>query len=311
MFLRSAEQIQVYFEAVSSIVAKEQERQSLRTPSHTIRWLIKFFMEKSVVRLKSCCIAATLAFLCFCFAGQAQTRVSAHRGDSFNAPENTIPAFRLAVKKGAPQIELDIHMSRDGKLVLMHDDTVDRTTNGKGRVEDLTFSELRALDAGSWFGPKFAGTQIPTLEEALAVIPAPILCNLHLKGSPGVAAKTVETLVSLGKLSQCFLAATQKQAAEARAVVPTVRICNMSRTKSLEDYAKSTIELHADFLQVRDTPEKKIPEGLAQAVQELHQHHILVNYFSADDEAKIRALQKAGVDYVLTNNLDLTQKVLA
>lgn len=261
-------------------------------------------------RWKFGCIVIALA-LCFCSAGQAQTRISAHRGDSHNAPENTIPAFQLAVKKGAPQIELDIHMSRDGKLVLMHDDTVDRTTNGKGRVEEMTLDELRALDAGSWFGPQFAGTRIPTLSEALAVIPAPILCNLHLKGSPGVAAKVAETLVSLGKLSQCFLAATQQQAAEARAVVPTVRICNMSRTKSLEAYAKSTMDLHAEFLQVRDTPEKKIPERLTQIVQELHQHHILVNYFSADDEEKIKALKDAGVDYVLTNNLDLAQKVLA
>jgi glycerophosphoryl diester phosphodiesterase len=112
-------------------------------------------------------------------------------------------------------------------------------------------------------------------------------------------------------VSQCFLAATRQQAIEAKAVAPEIRICNMSGRQPLGAYAKLTIELHADFLQILDTPEKEIPEGLAQVVQELHKNHVTVNYFSADDDAKIQALEGAGVDYVLTNNLDLAQRVLA
>ena len=109
------------------------------------------------------------------------TDACAHRGDVAAAPENTIPAFVSAVKKGAGMIEFDVQLSKDGHLVIMHDTSVDRTTNGKGRVSDLTFQELRALDAGGWFDPSFTNTQIPTLEEALNSIPTTIQNEI---GSP-------------------------------------------------------------------------------------------------------------------------------
>jgi glycerophosphoryl diester phosphodiesterase len=83
------------------------------------------------------------------------------------APENTLAAFDLAVAKGADVIELDVRRSRDGRLVVMHDATVDRTTDGTGRVADLTWDELRRLDAGGSFGPDFAGEPVPSLEEVL------------------------------------------------------------------------------------------------------------------------------------------------
>jgi glycerophosphoryl diester phosphodiesterase len=93
--------------------------------------------------------------------------VIAHRGASGYAPENTLAAFRRAVALGANFIETDLQLSRDARFVAIHDDSVDRTTNGKGRVHDLTLPELRRLDAGSWFGSEFASEQVPTLEEIL------------------------------------------------------------------------------------------------------------------------------------------------
>ena len=98
------------------------------------------------------------------------TLACAHRGDQACAPENTLAAFRSAVEKSAPMIEFDVQATHDGRLVIMHDPTVDRTTNGKGKVSELSFAEIRALDAGSWFKPRFKGEQVPTLEEALEVI---------------------------------------------------------------------------------------------------------------------------------------------
>jgi glycerophosphoryl diester phosphodiesterase len=91
----------------------------------------------------------------------------AHRGASAYAPENTIAAFDKAVEMKADYIEIDIQRSKDGKLVLIHDTTVDRTTDGSGKVGNLTFKELRNLDAGSWKGEQFAGAQIPTFDEIL------------------------------------------------------------------------------------------------------------------------------------------------
>jgi len=91
----------------------------------------------------------------------------AHRGASGYAPENTLAAFRKAVAMGLGFIETDLQLSRDARFVAIHDDTVNRTTNGQGSVHDLTLAELRRLDAGSWFGSSFVGERIPTLEETL------------------------------------------------------------------------------------------------------------------------------------------------
>lgn len=93
--------------------------------------------------------------------------VIGHRGASGHAPENTLAAFRKAVAMGATFIETDLHLSRDAHFVAIHDGTVNRTTNGQGSVHDLTLSELRQLDAGSWFGSEFSGERIPMLEEVL------------------------------------------------------------------------------------------------------------------------------------------------
>jgi glycerophosphoryl diester phosphodiesterase len=100
-------------------------------------------------------------------AGQETVLVIAHRGASGYAPENTLAAFRRAVALGATFIETDLQLSRDARFVAVHDQTVDRTTNGKGKVHDLTLADLRSLDAGSWFGSEFSGERIPTLEDIL------------------------------------------------------------------------------------------------------------------------------------------------
>ncbi|MDY3552274.1 glycerophosphodiester phosphodiesterase family protein [Gemmata sp. JC717] len=97
-------------------------------------------------------------------------RVAHHRGANRYAPENTLPAIRTAVGLGADFVEVDVRTTKDGKFVLMHDSTVNRTTNGKGKVADLTLDEIRKLDAGAWFGKPFAGTTVPTLDEALAAL---------------------------------------------------------------------------------------------------------------------------------------------
>ena len=90
-----------------------------------------------------------------------------HRGEHLVRPENTIPAFQEAIRVGADFIEVDVQTTKDGKLVLSHDGTVDRCTNGKGRVADMTFDEVEALDAGIKRGPQFAGTRVPTFDEVL------------------------------------------------------------------------------------------------------------------------------------------------
>ena len=143
-------------------------------------------------------ILLSLFSLCSLFA--TATEACAHRGDQKAAPENTLAAIRLAVEKGAAQIEFDIYQTVDKQLVVIHDGTVDRTTNGKGAVNKFRFEDIRALDAGSWFAPKFAGEKVPTLEEVLRLVPHTILCNVHLKNSPGVAEATAKVIARMERL---------------------------------------------------------------------------------------------------------------
>lgn len=93
--------------------------------------------------------------------------VIAHRGASSYAPENTYAAFDLALRMGAKGFEMDVHLSADGKIVVIHDRTLERTTNGSGAVNQKTLAELLTLDAGSWFGPEFTGERIPLLEDLM------------------------------------------------------------------------------------------------------------------------------------------------
>jgi glycerophosphoryl diester phosphodiesterase len=122
--------------------------------------------------------------------------VEAHRGASAECPENTLCAFRRAVELGAPSIELDIHVSRDGELVVMHDETVKRTTGSEGRIAELTLAELRRLECGAHKHARFAGEPVPTLAEALALTRAHGVCyNVEVKAFSSPQAP--ERLVSL------------------------------------------------------------------------------------------------------------------
>lgn len=105
----------------------------------------------------------------------------AHRGAMDTHPENTIAAFKAAVEAGAQMIELDVWLTKDKKMVVVHDATVDRTTNGTGEILSLTLKEIKKLDAGSWKSPEFNEERIPTFDEVLHVIPKNIWINVHIK----------------------------------------------------------------------------------------------------------------------------------
>ncbi|HZW81933.1 MAG TPA: glycerophosphodiester phosphodiesterase [Candidatus Deferrimicrobium sp.] len=120
-----------------------------------------------------------------------------HRGASSLAPENTLPAFNLAAHSGA-QIELDVQLSKDGQVVVIHDERLERTTNGKGFVGNHTLAELKQLDAGSWFSEKYAGTSIPTLDEVFTTLPNKVSINIELKTNfipyTGIEQKVIESV---------------------------------------------------------------------------------------------------------------------
>lgn len=129
-------------------------------------------------------------------------QVVGHRGTVKFAPENTIPAIKAAIDLGVDLIEIDIRETKDGELVLMHDETVNRTTNGSGNLSDMTLDEVKQLDAGSWFSDKFTGTRVPTLREALAAMRGKALPDLDFKaGTPRHLIEIVEEEELLGKVT--------------------------------------------------------------------------------------------------------------
>lgn len=111
--------------------------------------------------------------------------VIGHRGAAGEAPENTLASFRLAAEQGSHMVELDIHMSEDGKLIVCHDDTLDRTTDISGAIRSLHSDVIREADAGSWFSPSFAGERVPFLEEVYDLLPEHIEINVEVKDSGG------------------------------------------------------------------------------------------------------------------------------
>jgi len=134
--------------------------------------------------------------------------VSGHRGLKVSFPENTLLAFRQALEACVDMLEFDLRLTKDRKLVVIHDETVDRTTNGTGRVGDLTLEELRTLDAGGWFGKPFEGLKIPTFEELCELLAGypEVLLNVEIKPSGDAleaADRAVETLRAFGDLERC------------------------------------------------------------------------------------------------------------
>ena len=224
------------------------------------------------------------------------TYCCAHRGAPNTHPENTIAAFVEAIELGVDMIEFDVRVTADGYAVLMHDATVDRTTNGTGAVEELTLAEIKQLDAGSWKDVKFAGTEVPSFAETLEVMPPDILLNIELKAGELVVDLVIAHLNKLDIINQSLLAARNDQAAHARELVPGIKIINFSRQDDADKYIDNTIETGAQYIQFgrRTTT--------AERVARCHEHGIIVNVFKSDEPDDQGLLMDWGVDYILTDD---------
>ena len=226
----------------------------------------------------------------------------AHRGGFESTPENTVPGFKEAIKYGAQMIEFDIQFSKDSALVIMHDGTVDRTTNGSGAVADMTLNEIRKLDAGSKKGSQFAGTKVPTLDETLALMPKNVWLNCHLKGGSKLGAAVALVIQKTNRMHQAFLTCEEDAAQGARAACPAILICNAdSRYRAnVPQYVAATIKNKANFIQLLVL---KPGEDRTEQIALLKSNHIRINYFEAKEPEMLEGLFKSGVDFILTNDL--------
>jgi glycerophosphoryl diester phosphodiesterase len=141
--------------------------------------------------------------------------VIAHRGASSYAPENTLAAFDLAIRMGVHHIELDVHCTSDGHIVVIHDDTVNRTTNGAGPVTSYTLAALQELDAGSWFGDSYAGERIPTFAEVLKRYTGRVHIHTEIKGhSASLVPRTADLVRQYGMVGQVTITSFQQMRLE-------------------------------------------------------------------------------------------------
>ena len=229
----------------------------------------------------------------------------AHRGAMDTHPENTLSAFREAIRCGAHMIEFDVQLTKDRKLVVIHDTTVDRTTDGKGKVSDLTLKKIRQLDAGAWKSPEFAGEKIPTLQETLAVMPKTIWLNVHLYGGKKLGKRVAQVIAREGRCHQAFLACGAAAAKKAKATVRGIMICNMDRQADSWDYVKKTITMKADFIQLCGT----ITPHFRKYAEKLRENGIRVNYFGTDSPDELRTLFGMGVEFPLVNKIRESMKI--
>lgn len=236
------------------------------------------------------------------------TKIIAHRGASAYAPENTMEAFQIAIEMGADAIELDIHMSADGHIVVCHDETINRTSNGKGEIAKMT---LEALRRHNYLG-RFVGKQfnIPTLAEVLELIrPTQLGINIELKGGMGTE----------GNMEKRVLELVEEMSMGRRVLYSSFDHYCLSRIKSLLPTAKTGLlysnrmyepwiyagELRASALH----PKFSTVKGAAY-IKNAHEVGLKVNVWTVDSPKDMKKAIAFGVDGIITNVPNIARKVL-
>lgn len=227
--------------------------------------------------------------------------IIAHRGESSGAPENTISAIEGALASGASGIELDIHLTQDGVPVVIHDAAVDRCSNGKGLVAQMTLDQVKALDAGSWFAEPYQGERIPTLDEAIAAIRPPTFMVLHLRDHENSTDRCERALVDAierhdSRKRTVITHHTRHGLQRFRDMDPKLRLCWIPYgAEPGEEYVDDAYYMGCRFLQ------PKIADVTESFVKYAHEKDMWINVFWADEIADMERMIALKVDGIITN----------
>ncbi|SRR6266498_3827960 len=238
--------------------------------------------------------------------------IFAHRGASTYAPENTVVAFELALAQQADAIELDVKLSADGSVIVHHDPTVDRTTNGKGKIKDLSLVELKKLDAGSSFSQKFQGEKIPTLEEVFEAVGKRTFINVELTNYKTPNDHLVEMVCMLIK----------KHNMQKRVIFSSFLASNLSKTRSyLPEVPRGLLALNGvlgswarSFGFVFGKYQALHPyvtDMTQQEVSRVHRLHRRIHVWTVNKEEDMRRLFGWDVDGIFTDDPQLALRVRA
>jgi glycerophosphoryl diester phosphodiesterase len=274
-----------------------------------------------------CSLTAILSFLSFPYVAAGRENegdtpaarlvaaervlVIAHRGDSQRAPENTLPAFRSAVAAGADLVELDYFHSADGRLVVFHDETLDRTTDAeqifggeKIPLASKTFVDLQRLDAGAWFDPRFRGVKIPTLAESLDLIQAGSVTLIERKA--GGAPACIQLLREKDLLDQVVVQAFDwDYLADCHRLAPGLTLAALGK----EQLTSAKLE------QIENTGARAIgwrhDDLTSSAIAAAHRRGLKVWAYTVNDPARARELIAAGLDGVITDSPAVMKRLAA
>lgn len=228
--------------------------------------------------------------------------VVAHRGFSGKYPECTQISFEKALELDVEMVEFDLQLSRDKELIVIHDPSVDRTSDGTGKVEDLTLAQIKALDAGSWFAPQFRGQRFLIFQEALDLLAGKVRLNVHVKADDHtreeIMPRVIREFERRRLFESAYIASDEKTIVFAKKLAPQLEICNLS-TAPPENYLQRSGDIGCTILQPKNF------QVDAQFILEAQRLGFEVNPFYADDEAEMRRLIECGVDGILTNFPDL------
>jgi glycerophosphoryl diester phosphodiesterase len=244
-------------------------------------------------------------------------KVIAHRGASAYAPESTLEAFRLALQMGVDGVEMDVHMLRDGVIVAIHDSDVQRTTNGRGLISELTLKELKALDAGSWFNsafpkkakPEFALARIPTLQEIIDLMREnSVQLYIELKDPERYQPDFESNLLSMIRSHQLekrahFLSFSSQSVKKIKALDPAMQTALLI-SGSIKNAVETATRVSADELAIRHT--------LADPciVDAAHESGLSVLVWTVNSQSDFRRAIRSGVDGIITNHPDRLNRIL-
>ena len=229
-----------------------------------------------------------------------QVMIQAHRGASAYAPENTLPAFQMAVDMGADGIECDVHLTKDGHFLVCHDHKIDRTSNGTGEIASMDLAQVKSFDFGAKFSDRFTGTTAPVLEEMLEVVKPMKVINIEIKrfdhpmGQERANDLFHGILKDFDVLSNTIVSSFDAQALiSLKKMYPDVYTCLLY--DRLPDASRKAQAMGCNAIHPYYAYLKK------QTVQSAHRRGMQVNCWTANDEDEIRYMIRMGCDGIITN----------
>lgn len=222
--------------------------------------------------------------------------IGAHRGASARAPENTLGAFCAALQDGAELIELDVHLTRDGRLAVIHDETTGRTTGVDGVVAELTMADLRALDAGHMKGAAWTGQAIPELGDVLALAHGRVAVNVEVKGGMATLPALIACLDQQDMMESVIVSSFDAAIVRAATALRPTLLAGLLLDEPLDNPLALAREVGASLLHVKHSA------ITAELVELLHQAGLGALAWTVNDPAAMRCMQALGVDAILSDD---------